>query len=262
MADQRNDAPGPGQEPLQPQQPAAAPAAPQPVAAPAANTNRLPVILAGIALAATLGVLGFLAGSNAFKKPTVTATATVTAPIPPAPKAEESKPETAAEAKAVCKDGKPAAAQASGPDAKAVARCGPLPVAKKVVPATGTAKVAPSATTQAKPSDDRLADLVKRLAEENRQLKSAGGGTVATGPVPATFAPAPAYAEEGKVYSDASGNTYERHTAGSRLCRFMVNGEIRKEVFVSHPDPKESKRQCDVLAAQFEASLQPTTPVK
>jgi hypothetical protein len=42
----------------------------------------------------------------------------------------------------------------------------------------------------------------------------------------------------------------------------MVNGEIRKEVFVSHPDPKESKRQCDVLAAQFEASLQPTTPVK
>ena len=261
MADQRNDAPGPGQEPLQPQQPAAAPA-------PTPSANRLPVILAGIALAVALGVLGFLAGSSAFKKPTATATATVTTtapdPTPPAPKAEESKSEAAqsvAKAEAVCKDGKPASASASGPDARAVAKCGPPPVAKKSVPATGTAKVAPVAT-QAQPAADRLADLLKKLAEENRLLKSAGGGTVATGPVSTTFAPAPAYAEDGKVYSDASGNTYERHTAGSRLCRFMVNGEIRKEVFVNHPDPKESKRQCDVLAAQFEASLQPTTPVK
>lgn len=261
MANQRNDAPGPGQEePLQP----------QPVATPAttANASRLPVILAGIALAVVLGVLGFLAGSNASKKPTATATATVTTPISPTPKAEESKPEvttpSVAKAEAVCKDGKPASASASGPDARAVAKCGVQPLmAKKPTPATGVGKVpAPIAVAPAQPSADRLADILRKLAEENRLLKSAGGGTVATGPVSTTFAPAPAYAEEGKVYSDSSGNTYERHTAGSRLCRFMVNGEIRKEVFVNHPDPKESKRQCDVLAAQFEASLQPTTPVK
>lgn len=72
----------------------------------------------------------------------------------------------------------------------------------------------------------------------------------------------PRFLEEGKVYADAGGNTFERHTGGSRECKFYVNGELVKRQFVQHPDRVESKRQCDILSKEFYATLTPTTSEK
>lgn len=76
------------------------------------------------------------------------------------------------------------------------------------------------------------------------------------------FTPALTNLEEGKVYSDGNGNTYERHQAGTRECKFYINGELVKRQFVQNPDPRESKKQCDLLANEFQASLTPTTSEK
>lgn len=86
------------------------------------------------------------------------------------------------------------------------------------------------------------------------------GGSSGAALRPATYLPAmPVVAEEGRVYLDALGNTFERHQGGSRLCKFFVNGVLTKQQFVQHPDPVESKKQCDLLSQEFYASLTPTT---
>lgn len=76
------------------------------------------------------------------------------------------------------------------------------------------------------------------------------------------FPPAPNYTENGKVYSDAAGNTFERHKAGDRLCQFFVQGELRKEAFVSGKTPEETKAKCDILALKFQSGLTPVTEEK
>ena len=71
------------------------------------------------------------------------------------------------------------------------------------------------------------------------------------------------FAEEGKVYSDSEGNTFERHTVGQRMCYYMANGVIIKRVFVGDPnkphDVLGTKVMCDVIGKRVLAEMKETT---
>lgn len=274
MAENRNDHPGPGQEPAN-NNPNPNPAVPptatsQPAADPSAKTDWWKVGSLVALVAIICGALGFVVAKSVALQSAKSATATVSAPTVattlPAPAspttpsvAKEAGPVTSANAAVVCKDGKPAKAQASGSDARASASCGEKPKEPKPTVAKNPAKAGGSVAVAPSPSTGGSVDVVKRLAEENVNLRSRMGGSPSVA-VAGSFAPAPAFAEEGKVYSDGGGNTFERHTGGERLCQFMVNGQIRKEVFVRGSSPQETKQKCDLLAQEFLASMTPTTP--
>lgn len=175
----------------------------------------------------------------------------------PAPAAAST---ASASASVNCTDGKVAKSTATGNGMHVTASCGNATNTSasksKHVASKKSAEKSVVSTTHVDQSE-----TVRRLAHENANLKAktsmnsaSNAGYTIAGVGPKVFA------DEGKVYSDAEGNTFERHTGGSRLCRFMVNGQIRKELFVQHPDPKESKKQCDLLAQEFIASMEPTTP--
>jgi hypothetical protein len=72
--------------------------------------------------------------------------------------------------------------------------------------------------------------------------------------------------EEGVVYMDSEGNTYERHTAGWRECKFTANGVFIKRYFVgdtSKPHNKdETYNQCKLLGRVLMAEMKATTPYK
>ena len=165
--------------------------------------------------------------------------------------------------------------------ATATANCGPgeTKTAKavgensKVTASCGGSQKAPTAAAKVKAvtSTSSDASLVRKLANENANLKvqmaaasaaaSASATVARTSPSSVGVAPLmPRFPEEGRVYSDAVGNTFERHMGGSRECKFYVNGELVKRQFVQHPDPRESKKECDLLASVFIAGLTPTTP--
>jgi hypothetical protein len=139
-------------------------------------------------------------------------------------------PSAKADASVTCADGTRSVATAIGPTSSVVAKC--------------------DKTGRSKSAVKHAASKKKVVENTTRQ------GSVAL----AAFAPAPGYAEEGMVYSDTAGNTFERHKGGDRLCRFYVNGELRKEQFVSGSSLVETKRMCDILAEVFQASLTPMTP--
>jgi hypothetical protein len=61
--------------------------------------------------------------------------------------------------------------------------------------------------------------------------------------------------QEGVVYADGNGNTFQQERAGDRLCRFHVNGQLRKEEFVSGKDPETTKRMCDARGELFKQSM-------
>lgn len=164
-----------------------------------------------------------------------------------------------ANANANCGPGETKTAKAVGENAKVTASCG-----SQKAP-TAKAKAVTSTST----SSD--ASLVRQLANENANLKvqmaaasaaaSASATVAKTSPSSVGITPLmPRFPEEGRVYSDAGGNTFERHMGGSRECKFSVNGELVKRQFAQHPDQKESKKECDLLASVFIAGLTPTTP--
>ena len=273
MAENRNDHPGPGQEPAN-NNPNPNPAVPptatsQPAADPSAKTDWWKVGSLTAIVAIICVALGFLIAKSVALQSAKPATTTVPAPTvaitPPAPAspttpsvAKEVSPATTANAAVVCKDGKPAKAQASGSDARASASCGEKPKETKLAVAKNPAKAGGSVAVAPSPSTGGSADAVKRLAEENANLRARLGGSppviVAGG-----FAPAPASTEVGKVYWDAQGNTYEREEAG-RICEFMVNGKVRQEIAIKNPDMMESKRECDIEWLKFKARMSSTTP--
>jgi hypothetical protein len=169
-----------------------------------------------------------------------------------APQTPASSPSTAA-ASVVCKDNKQSTASATGNGARAVATCGASaskPVAKKVTPAKSVS------TKEVSTSERDNAVLVKALAEANIALRlSQSQGQI---PSAVAFHPAPAVAEEGKVYTDGV-NTFERHTAGTRECKVLANGQLVKRAFVDG-DIVSSKKACDAFAAEVLASMRLTSP--
>lgn len=185
------------------------------------------VLMSMFVLSACTQVTEFFGGG------TTASSATVPATVTPKP--------TAATASVTCKGGDTQTAKAVGENAKAIASCG----TQKTTAAKKTASVKSGV------------DEVRKQAHERADQKVEMS-------VKTHFAPSsiPRFPEEGKVYWDAGGNTFERHQGGSRECKFYVNGELVKRQFVQHPDPKKSKEQCDLLAAEFIAGLTPTTPEK
>jgi hypothetical protein len=159
----------------------------------------------------------------------------------------------------VCDKDNTQTAKAIGKTASAVATCGNTKSAVKVAKAPAKASVAHAAPA----ANGLSAEAILQLANENIALRLAAAGmkniAAAATSVQGTSS-TPRFLEEGKVYSDADGNTMERINAGSRECRFYVNGNYMKSQFVQNPDKKESKKQCDLLSAQYLASLTPTTP--
>lgn len=111
-----------------------------------------------------------------------------------------------------------------------------------------------------------LREMNRTLTETVRSLKQAATPAVAAAPAAGTptaarsLSAAPAYAEDGKVYADEGGNTYERHKAGDKLCNFFVQGQLRKQVFVHGTDPVAAKKACDIEGQVFQASLTAITP--
>lgn len=158
-------------------------------------------------------------------------------------------------ANANCGPGETKTAKAVGENAKVTASCG----SQKAPTAAAKVKAVSTSTS----SDT---SLIRKLAHENADLRVkmaaassavvAKSSTASVGVMPLM----PRFPEEGRVYSDAEGNTFERHKGGSRECKFYVNGELVKRQFVQHPDPRESKKECDLQAAIFIAGLTPTTP--
>lgn len=197
-----------------------------------------------------------LTGCDLLNRPTtasVVATPTVVTASAPAP---------AATATVMCKDeAKSATSIANGSSARAVASCGKkakAAVAKAVKPAPATATASTGDSDVVRALAARNAELTAQLA--NRQAGTVVGGTTTTVATVGKFAPAPSYATEGKVYADSNGNTFQRIKGGDRLCRFYVQGELRKEQFVSGPTPEATHEMCNNLAMVFQASLTPTTP--
>jgi hypothetical protein len=201
-----------------------------------------------------------LTGCDMIERPAAPVVATPTPAVVTA-----SAPAPAATASVVCKDeAKTATSIANGDGARAAASCG-----KKVKVIAKTVKPAQKTVVASTGDSDMVRALVARNMELQAQLanRQAQAGTVVGGDAimvaaVGKFAPAPSYAEKGVVYSDAGGNTFERIQGGDRLCRFYVQGELRGEKFVSHPDPVESKKMCDRLAQVFQAGMTPTTPEK
>ncbi len=69
------------------------------------------------------------------------------------------------------------------------------------------------------------------------------------------------YPADGTVYSDPSGNTFQREQIGSRVCNYFVNGRLAKTI-AAPPGLSEaaSKQYCDLEGEVFKATLRPTTP--
>ena len=63
--------------------------------------------------------------------------------------------------------------------------------------------------------------------------------------------------EEGVVYSDDKGNTFQQERAGDRRCDFYVGGVLKKQEFVYGPDDKTTKKMCDIRAELFRQSMTP-----
>lgn len=173
---------------------------------------------------------------------------TVVAPVDHVAKAS-------AVATVVCDKDNTQTAKAIGKTASAVATCGNTKSAVKVAKAPAKASVAHVAPA------GMSAESVRRMADENIALRAVASvkNTSAAASM-SGIQGIPRFPDEGKVYSDSEGNTFERHTGGSRLCKFFVNGELVSRKFVQDPDPRKSKAQCDLLAAEFIAGLTPTTP--
>jgi hypothetical protein len=174
-------------------------------------------------------------------------TATPATPAPAASAPTIVLTPSVANASVDCKDGKKGSAKAIGDGVYAVAGCGEKPAVKK-----------PVAKKPAKKVESSNSDVVRALAMANVDLKVKASASASAGVTDLTSVPR--FAVEGKVYSDAEGNTFERHQGGTRECKFYVNGELVKRQFVQHPDPRESKKQCDLLSQEFYATLTPTTP--
>lgn len=204
----------------------------------------------------TAAAMFTLTGCDMMARPAVPVVAT------PTPVVTASAPAPAATATVICKDeAKSATSIANGDSARAAASCGKKAVAKAVKPAQKQKTVVASTD-----NSETVRALVARNAELKAQLanRQAAGAVVAGDAIMVAaagkFAPAPSYATEGKVYSDAGGNTFQRIKGGDRLCRFFVQGELRKEQFVSGPTPEATHEMCNNLAMVFQASLTPTTP--
>lgn len=124
-------------------------------------------------------------------------------------------------------------AKAVGPNARVTASCG-------------------------QPTKHRGSSIKKTSSVSTSTKKVVSETSVVIAPITASIATR--FPEEGKVYSDAGGNTFERHKGGSRECKFYVNGRWVKSMFVQHPDPVESKRQCDLLSQEFYSTMSNVTP--
>jgi hypothetical protein len=174
-------------------------------------------------------------------------------PTASTPATTASAPSTAT-ATVVCKDDKQSTASATGNGARATASCNPQVVKKSA--SRPVAKPAPEVSTSAQDN----AALVKALAEANVALRlSQSQQGVARTPAPSAFAPAPSLMEEGRVYSDADGNTVERHTAGTRECKVLANGQLVARAFVDG-DKVASKKACDLFATETLAKMRLTSP--
>lgn len=193
----------------------------------------------------------FVFGSAFAQTPTASTPATATS----SSAATASTPSTAS-ATVVCKDDKQSVASATGNGARAIASCNPQ-TAKK--PAPKPVKPAGEVSTS---TQDNVS-TVKALAEANVALRLSqqqqGVGATARATAPSIFAPAPSLMEEGKVYSDTDGNTVERHTAGTRECRVLANGQLVARAFVDG-DKTASKKACDIFAAETLAKMRLTSP--
>lgn len=146
-----------------------------------------------------------------------------------------------ADASVVCGPGDSKTAKAVGENARVTASCG--------------ARAKPAATVRKQSSGG------SRTSTSHQRASFSGGSSSALmASLEATTSSR--FPDEGRVYSDAGGNTFERHYGGSRECKFYINGDLVKRQFVQHPDPVQSKRQCDLLSMEFYATVTPTTPEK
>lgn len=71
--------------------------------------------------------------------------------------------------------------------------------------------------------------------------------------------------EDGVVYWDSEGNTYERHTLGYRECKFYANGQLVARYFVgdlSKPHNfQETYGQCVLIGKTVAAGMKMTTAI-
>lgn len=200
-------------------------------------------------ISAIVLVANVFAFSNVFAQ-----TASTSSPAASTVPATASAVPSTANAAVDCKEGKKGVAKATGEGVYAVAGCGGK--AKAVVKNHAT-----KAVHAKKVENKDNAEVVWKLAHENADLKVKNSSKhVFFGGM--AMASVTRFPIEGKVYSDAEGNTFERHQGGSRECKFYVNGELVKRMFVQHPDPRESKKQCDLLSQGFYSTMSSTTPEK
>ncbi len=245
--------------------PRASRAKPAQVAAPGAVVQQKTSMTAWVALAAVVMLAIIIAawkfgpigsdnpalGSSEPSKAVAVSQSAVVAPVDHVAKAS-------AVATVVCDKDNTQTAKAIGKTASAVATCGNTKPAVRVAKAPAKAP-AKASVAHAAPAG-MSAETVRRMADENIARRIASGVKTTSAAASSGISGIPRFPEEGKVYSDAEGNTFERHTGGSRLCKFFVNGELVSRKFVQDPDPRKSKAQCDLLAAEFIAGLTPTTP--